>query len=112
MEFLYLDPDKLSSPMVDGTKFSVVEIKLSPTSSPCDCVQLVAQYLYIGTRLSLKLLPVCMSVVTRLYECTLLLHRYITESVDSVCRDTTYTQYMLIQKNLSKSQKRYTYKPL
>ena len=33
----------------------------------------------------------------------------ITESVDSVCRDTTYTQYMLIQKNLSKSQKRYTY---
>ena len=38
--------------------------------------------------------------------------RSITESVDSVCRDTTYTQYMLIQKNLSKSQKRYTYKPL
>ena len=37
---------------------------------------------------------------------------YITESVDSVCRDTTYTQYMPIQKNLSKSQKRYTYKPL
>ena len=36
----------------------------------------------------------------------------ITESVDSVYRDTTYTQYMLIQKNLSKSQKRYTYKPL
>ena len=36
----------------------------------------------------------------------------IPESVDSVCRDTTYTQYMLIQKNLSKSQKRYTYKPL
>ena len=36
----------------------------------------------------------------------------ITESVDSVCRDTTYTQYMPIQKNLSKSQKRYTYKPL
>ena len=36
----------------------------------------------------------------------------ITESVDSVCRDTTYTQYMLIQKNLSKSQKRYTYKAL
>ena len=31
------------------------------------------------------------------------------ESVDSVCRDTTYTQYMLIHKiflNLSKSQKR------
>ena len=38
-------------------------------------------------------------------------HLCITESVDSVCRDTTYTQYMLIQKNLSKSQKRYTYKP-
>ena len=36
----------------------------------------------------------------------------ITESVDSVCRDTTYTQYMPIQKNLAKSQKRYTYKPL
>ena len=36
----------------------------------------------------------------------------ITESVDSVRRDTTYTQYMLIQKNLSNSQKRYTYKPL
>ena len=34
---------------------------------------------------------------------------YITESVDSVCRDTTYTQYMPIQKNLPKSQKRYTY---
>ena len=30
----------------------------------------------------------------------------ITESVDSVCRDTTYTQYMPIQKNLSKTQKR------
>ena len=40
------------------------------------------------------------------------LQSLITESVDSVCRDTTYTQYMLIQKNLSKSQKRYTYKPL
>ena len=39
-------------------------------------------------------------------------HLCITESVDSVCRDTTYTQYMPIQKNLSKSQKRYTYKPL
>ena len=39
-------------------------------------------------------------------------YRRITESVDSVCRDTTYTQYMPIQKNLSKSQKRYTYKPL
>ena len=39
-------------------------------------------------------------------------YNIITESVDSVCRDTTYTQYMLIQKNLSKSQKRYTYKPL
>ena len=37
---------------------------------------------------------------------------HITESVDSVCRDATYTQYMLIQKNLSKSQKRHTYKPL
>ena len=37
---------------------------------------------------------------------------HITESVDSVCRDTTYAQYMPIQKNLSKSQKRYTYKPL
>ena len=36
----------------------------------------------------------------------------IIESVDSICRDTTYTQYMLIQKNLSKSQKRRTYKPL
>ena len=23
---------------------------------------------------------------------------FVTESVDSVCRDTTYTQYMLIQK--------------
>ena len=34
--------------------------------------------------------------------------RGITESVDSVCRDTTYTQYMLIQKNLSKSQKQHT----
>ena len=29
---------------------------------------------------------------------------YNIESVDSICRDTTYTQY--------KSQKRYTYKPL
>ena len=35
----------------------------------------------------------------------------IIESVDSICRDTTYTQYMLIQKNLTKSQKRHTYKP-
>ena len=31
----------------------------------------------------------------------------IIESVDSICSDMTYTQY--IQKNLSKSQKRYTY---
>ena len=45
-------------------------------------------------------------------ECSSGLKVYITESVDSVCRDTMYTQYMLIQKNLSKSQKRYTYKPL
>ena len=37
---------------------------------------------------------------------------YIIDSVESICRDTTYTQYMPIQKNLSKSQKRYTYKPL
>ena len=36
----------------------------------------------------------------------------IIESVDPICRDPTYMQYMLIQKNLSKSQKRYTYKPL
>ena len=36
----------------------------------------------------------------------------IIDSVESICRDTTYTQYMPIQKNLSKSQKRYTYKPL
>ena len=27
-------------------------------------------------------------------------NKRITESVDSVCRDTTYTQYMLIQQNL------------
>ena len=40
------------------------------------------------------------------------LYIYIIDSVESICRDTTYTQYMLIQKNLSKSQKRYTYKPL
>ena len=41
-----------------------------------------------------------------------LITNIFTESVDSVCRDMTYTQYMPIQKNLSKSQKRYTYKPL
>ena len=41
-------------------------------------------------------------IVTMNYKYT----SFITESVDSVCRDTTYTQYMLIQKNLSKSQKR------
>ena len=37
----------------------------------------------------------------------------ITELVDSVCRDTTYTytQYVLIQKNLTKS-KWHTYKAL
>ena len=35
----------------------------------------------------------------------------IIDSVESICRDTMYTQYMPIQKNLSKSQKRYTYKP-
>ena len=32
----------------------------------------------------------------------------VIELVDSICKDTTDTQYMLIQKNLSKSQKRYT----
>ena len=41
-----------------------------------------------------------------------LAYHTIIDSVESICRDTTYTQYMLIQKNLSKSQKRYTYKPL
>ena len=37
---------------------------------------------------------------------------YIIESVDSICRDSTDTQYMLIQTNFSKSPKRLTYKPL
>ena len=30
----------------------------------------------------------------------------IIESVDSICRDSMNTQYMAIQKNLAKSQKR------
>ena len=34
------------------------------------------------------------------------------ESVDSVCRDSADTQYMLIQKNFSESPKQLTYKPL
>jgi len=34
------------------------------------------------------------------------------ESVDSICRDSTDTQYMLIQTNFSKSPKQLTYKPL
>ena len=50
--------------------------------------------------------------VGSIVNCSDYVNMLITESVDSVCRDTTYTQYMLIQKNLSKSQKRYTYKPL
>jgi len=36
----------------------------------------------------------------------------IIESVDSVCRDSADTQYMLIQTNFSKSPKQLTYKPL
>ena len=36
----------------------------------------------------------------------------IIESVDSICRDSADTQYMLIQTNFSKSQKQLTYKPL
>ena len=36
----------------------------------------------------------------------------IIESVDSICRDSADTQYMLIQTNFSKSPKRLTYKPL
>jgi len=35
----------------------------------------------------------------------------IIESVDSICRDSTDTQYMLIQANFSKSPKQLTYKP-
>jgi len=38
--------------------------------------------------------------------------RIIIESVDTICRDSTDTQYMLIQTNFSKSQKQLTYKPL
>jgi len=36
----------------------------------------------------------------------------IIESVDSICRDSADTQYMLIQKNFSKSPKQLTYKTL
>ena len=36
----------------------------------------------------------------------------IIESVDSICRDSADTQYMLIQTNFSKSPKQLTYKPL
>jgi len=36
----------------------------------------------------------------------------IIESVDSICRDSADTQYMLIQTNSSKSPKQLTYKPL
>ena len=36
----------------------------------------------------------------------------ITESVDSIYRDSADTQYMLIQTNFSKSPKQLTYKPL
>ena len=35
-----------------------------------------------------------------------------SESVDSICRDSADTQYMLIQTNFSKSPKQLTYKPL
>ena len=35
----------------------------------------------------------------------------ISESVDSICRDSADTQYMLIQTNFSKSPKELTYKP-
>ena len=37
---------------------------------------------------------------------------HIIESVDSICRDSADTQYMLIQTNFSKSPKQLTYKPL
>jgi len=36
----------------------------------------------------------------------------IMESVDSICRDSADTQYMLIQTNFSKSPKQLIYKPL
>ena len=36
----------------------------------------------------------------------------IIESVDSICRGSADTQYMLIQTNFSKSPKQLTYKPL
>jgi len=36
----------------------------------------------------------------------------IIESVDSICRDSADTQYMLIQKKFSKSPKQLTYMPL
>jgi len=36
----------------------------------------------------------------------------VIESVDSICRDSADTQYMLIQTNFSKSPKQLTYKPL
>ena len=37
---------------------------------------------------------------------------FIIESVDSICRDSADTQYMLIQTNFSKSPKQLTYKLL
>jgi len=37
---------------------------------------------------------------------------YIIESVDSICRDSADTQYMLIQTNFSKSPEQLTYTPL
>jgi len=36
----------------------------------------------------------------------------VIESVDSICRDSADTQYMLIQTNFSKSPKQLTFKPL
>ena len=59
-----------------------------------------------------KIKKVCRSATPRSSHASSRVGAGITESVDSVCRDMTYTQYMPIQKNLSKSQKRYTYKPL
>jgi len=37
---------------------------------------------------------------------------HIIESVDSICRDSADTQYILIQTNFSKSPKQLTYTPL
>ena len=86
---------------LDSPQSEVVAVEPEVTMG-CMCTH----HTHIGNGLGLKFLASVDRIIIASF-------MFIIESVDSICRDSADTQYiMLIQKNFSKSPKQLTYKPL